>query len=193
MMNYCFVCLALYPDFYQIRIYLFHCNFTHRMAKLFLLLGGNLGDKAKIFKKARTRLEDELGKMIRHSSVYETEPWGFQSDDLFWNQVLVLETRLSPPDVLKITKTIEVELGRVRKAERYSSRMIDIDLLFYDDLVFHGSELELPHSRMIDRRFVLEPLAEIAPDMLHPVFRKTIIELLENCTDQLKVIKKETI
>jgi len=163
------------------------------MAKLFLLLGGNLGDKAKIFEKARTRLEDELGKIIRHSSVYETEPWGFQSDDLFWNQVIVLETRLSPSEVLKATKAIELELGRIRKAERYSSRMIDIDLLFYDELVFHGSELELPHSRMIDRRFVLEPLAEIAPDMLHPVFRKTIIELLENCTDQLKVIKKEAI
>ncbi|KAB2824842.1 MAG: 2-amino-4-hydroxy-6-hydroxymethyldihydropteridine diphosphokinase [Paludibacter sp.] len=157
------------------------------MASLFLLLGGNLGDKARNFSLARTRLEEELGEMAQCSPVYETEPWGFRSDYLFWNQVLRLETLLQPLEVLQKTKAIEKELGRVRKAERYSSRLIDIDLLFYDDLVLHEPSLELPHPRIIDRRFVLEPLAEIAPDLVHPVFRQSIIELLENCTYTLQV------
>ena len=161
------------------------------MASLFLLLGGNLGNKERIFASARIRLEEELGNIIQMSSVYETEPWGFQSEYLFWNQIILIETEWTPVQVLKKTKAIEQELGRVRKAERYSSRVIDIDLLFYDDLVFHEAQLELPHPRIIDRRFVLEPLAEIAPDMLHPVFRQTIIELLENCSDTLKVKKLE--
>ncbi len=159
------------------------------MARLFLLLGGNLGNKERIFTNARIRLEEELGQITQMSSVYETEPWGFQSDYLFWNQVILIETEQSPCEALKKTKAIEQELGRVRKAERYSSRLIDIDLLFYDDLVFHEPQLELPHPRIIDRRFVLEPLSEIAPNMLHPVFRQTIMELLENCSDTLRVKK----
>ncbi len=157
------------------------------MAKLFLLLGGNLGDKEQIFSTARKRLQKELGEVVQLSSVYETEPWGFKSEDLFWNQVVVIETGKSPEKVLQVTKAVEQELGRIRKAERYSSRLIDIDLLFYDDLVYHEPNLELPHPRMIDRRFVLEPLAEVAAHMVHPVFRQTIIELLENCTDHLAV------
>ncbi|MEN6453636.1 MAG: 2-amino-4-hydroxy-6-hydroxymethyldihydropteridine diphosphokinase [Prolixibacteraceae bacterium] len=159
------------------------------MARLFLLLGGNLGDKERTFAHARVRLEEELGNITQMSSVYETEPWGFRSDYLFWNQIILIETKWSPGEVLRKTKVIEQELGRVRKAERYSSRLIDIDLLFYDDLVFHEPQLELPHPRIIDRRFVLEPLAEIAPNMLHPVFRQTIMELLENCSDTLSVKK----
>jgi 2-amino-4-hydroxy-6-hydroxymethyldihydropteridine diphosphokinase len=159
------------------------------MARLFLLLGGNLGNKERIFKSARIRLEEELGKIIQMSSVYETEPWGFQSEYLFWNQVILIETGCPPVEVLKKTKAIEQELGRVRKTERYCSRLIDIDLLFYDDLVFHEPQLELPHPRIIDRRFVLEPLAEIVPNLLHPVFRQSIMELLENCSDTLQVKK----
>ena len=157
------------------------------MAKLFLLLGGNLGDKAQIFRTAQKRLEEELGSVLMTSSVYETEPWGFESEDLFWNQVLVIETSLMPEEVLVHTKSIELELGRVRKADRYSSRRIDIDLLFYDDLVLHRPKLELPHPRMIDRRFVLEPLAEIAAGFIHPVFKQSIISLLEECSDHLAV------
>lgn len=157
------------------------------MAKLFLLLGGNLGNKEQIFSDARTRLQEELGPIQELSSVYETEPWGFESEDLFWNQVVVIETQLDPVAVLKCTKAIELELGRIRKAARYTSRLIDIDLLFYDDLVFHEPNLELPHPRMIDRRFVLEPLTEVAADFVHPVFKQRIIDLLEDCSDELEV------
>lgn len=159
------------------------------MAKLFLLLGGNLGDKEHIFSTARIRLEKELGKITGMSSVFETEPWGFKSNDLFWNQVILIQTECLPLQVLKRTKAIEQELGRVRGGERYSSRPIDIDLLFYDELVLHEPALELPHPRIIDRRFVLEPLSEIAPDLIHPVFGQTIMELLENCSDILQVNK----
>ena len=157
------------------------------MAKLFLLLGGNLGDKKQIFETARTRLSEELGKIIQYSSIYETEPWGFKAGNFFWNQALIIATYIQPMEVLHRTKIIEQELGRKRGQERYSSRTIDIDLLFYDQLVSHKPKLELPHPRMIDRKFVLEPLAEIAPNWIHPVFLKTVVELLENCTDTLKV------
>ena len=98
--------------------------------------------------------------------------------EVITNQVVVIETKLTPVEVLKFTKSIELELGRIRKAARYTSRLIDIDLLFYDDLVFHEPDLELPHPRMIDRRFVLEPLAEVAADFIHPVFKQSIVGLL---------------
>ncbi len=157
------------------------------MARLFLLLGGNLGDKAQIFKSAEESLAKELGPVVQRSAIYETEPWGFECEDLFWNQVLVIETSLNPEEVLLHTKSIELQLGRVRKADRYTSRLIDIDLLFYDDLVMNEEKLVLPHPRMIDRRFVLIPLLEVAPDFVHPVFQKDIQALLDECSDKLEV------
>ncbi len=159
------------------------------MARLFLLLGGNMGNKRQLFEKALSRLGDELGEITQISSIYETEPWGFQSDDLFWNQVVVLNTGWSPEDILKKTQAIELELGRTRKAEQYVSRLIDIDLLFYNDLVLRNPYLELPHPRMVERRFVLEPLSEIAPNFIHPVFNQSIKTLLKNCSDPLQVMK----
>ena len=159
------------------------------MAKLFLLLGGNLGDKAKIFEDTRELLVERVGEIIESSSIYETEPWGFESSDLFWNQVLVIQTKLQPEEVLKNTRKIEEQIGRERKAERYVSRLIDIDLLFYDDVVLKTDELEIPHPRMSDRRFVLVPLSEITESKVHPVFGKTIAELLIECSDKLEVKK----
>ena len=157
------------------------------MAELFLLLGGNQGNKIQIFEDAVFRIDKSIGKIVKKSSIYETEPWGFKSNDYFWNQVLVVCTELSPEEVLQNTKRIEKELGRIRAKERYCSRIIDIDILFYDDLVLHSVDLELPHGRIIDRRFVLEPLAEVVPLFYHPVFKQTIAELLENCSDTLAV------
>jgi len=159
------------------------------MYRIFLLLGGNLGNKSVIFKESLNKLQKKLGKIVKKSSIYETEPWGFIAKDNFWNQALIIETSLSPKDVLKITKETETELGRLRGEKRYTSRTIDIDILFFGNLIISEQNLEIPHPRMINRRFVLVPLSEIAPDMIHPVFKKTIKELLEECTDILDVKK----
>ena len=161
------------------------------MNRLFLLLGGNLGNKSVIFKEAQNILQKKLGKIVKESSIYETEPWGFKTKENFWNQALIIETSLSSKEVLKITKKTETELGRIPGEKRYTSRTIDIDLLFFGNLIINEPNLEIPHPRMINRRFVLIPLNEIAPEWVHPVLKKTIKELLEECTDTLKVKKLE--
>src|SRR5512133_3771678 len=114
------------------------------MTMLYLLIGGNLGDKKKIFEEARELLSERIGKISALSSVYETEPWGFESDDIFWNQVLKMETELSPEEVLNKTQEIEQELGRIRKENRYHSRIIDIDILFYGDQIIEQEDLIVP-------------------------------------------------
>ncbi|MFY9152741.1 MAG: 2-amino-4-hydroxy-6-hydroxymethyldihydropteridine diphosphokinase [Prolixibacteraceae bacterium] len=159
------------------------------MSKLYLLLGGNLGDKRKIFSEALLLLGHRLGTITAQSAVYETEPWGFQSADLFWNQVIEIATILSPEEVLNQTQQIEHELGRIRKSIQYDSRLIDIDLLFYDDLILNRENLILPHPRIQERKFALVPLCEIAPNLIHPVFQKSCVQILEACNDPLKVEK----
>ncbi|HKJ41515.1 MAG TPA: 2-amino-4-hydroxy-6-hydroxymethyldihydropteridine diphosphokinase, partial [Sunxiuqinia sp.] len=128
------------------------------MSRLFLLLGGNLGNKKQVFANCLKLIQSRIGEIKTASSIYETEPWGFESDDLFWNQAILVETKLKPEQVLKETQQIEHELGRVRKQDQYVSRLMDVDLLLYDDVVLQTSTLELPHPRMAERRFVLAPL-----------------------------------
>lgn len=164
-------------------------NDHQNMAQFYLLLGGNLGDKKQLFAQSLEMIESAVGKIIAQSAVYETEPWGFESDNLFWNQVVVVETSLQPLRILEEIQQIERRLGRVRHAQQYVSRLIDLDLLFYDQLIFQHPDLEIPHPRIAERRFVLEPLAEIAPNLLHPVLNKTAAQLLAECPDQLAVTK----
>ncbi len=159
------------------------------MAKVFLGIGGNIGNKRTNFHNVYGLIEKRVGTIVCKSSVYETPPWGFQADDNFWNQVLIVETNLKPGEVLNQIHDIESALGRERGKEQFSSREMDIDILYYDDLFMETETLIIPHPQIHKRMFVLVPLNEIAPDFKHPLFRLTTIQMLKNCKDK-SVIKK---
>ncbi len=159
------------------------------MHKVFLGIGGNIGDKQKNFEDVYPIIESKLGKIINASSIYETPPWGFQSDDTFWNSVVEIEYPDSPEQLLDDIHEIEKQFGRKRESENYSSRPMDIDILYFDDLYMETETLIIPHRRMHLRKFVLVPLNQIAPNLKHPLLRLTSLEMLENCKDE-SIIKK---
>ena len=161
------------------------------MHSVVILLGSNQGNSKGLIFKAKQLLQAKLGKCVIASSIYESEAWGFQADTAFLNQVIVIETRLKPHEILQISLGIEKELGRIRNTEAYSSRTMDVDLLFYDDLIIEDANLQIPHPRLHLRRFTLAPLYEVLPDFLHPKIKKTMRELFESCTDKLNPIKLE--
>lgn len=157
------------------------------MNKVALLIGGNQGNRQSLIVQATEQIRERIGSVVALSRVYETEPWGDFEDppQSFLNRGLLVETPLGPLEVLREGQGIERELGRRRDIKNtndtnrlYHSRPMDIDLIFYDDLVMDTPELTLPHPRMHLRRFVLEPLAEIMPEYQHPVFHKTVNQLL---------------
>lgn len=153
------------------------------MPFVYLILGGNKGNRTKIIAKAIDLVTSHIGRKKAISGLYESESWGFKSEP-FVNQIVKIETLLSPDDVLKCSQQIENQLGRIRKPGGYVARTIDIDLLYYDSLVIHTADLIIPHPKIADRRFVLLPLTEIAPDFQDPVTRMTVAEMLENCSDK---------
>jgi 2-amino-4-hydroxy-6-hydroxymethyldihydropteridine diphosphokinase len=158
------------------------------MNEVFLGIGTNLGNRERNLTEALVMLGESAGRILATSSVYETEPWGFESEEGFLNMVVKVITSLTPQDLLKSTMSIELVLGRIRDEMQYSSRVIDIDILFYGDQVTDDVNLKIPHPRIAERRFVLIPLCEIVPDLIHPVFKETISSLLESCTDTCQVI-----
>jgi 2-amino-4-hydroxy-6-hydroxymethyldihydropteridine diphosphokinase len=157
------------------------------MKMVFLSLGSNMGDRLKNLSWAVSLIERDIGDIIVCSSVYETEPWGFQSEEQFLNQVLKVETTDQLSEVLKKINALEVFMGRVRKTETYTSRIIDIDILFCDDMIVNRKSLVIPHPRLHLRNFTLVPLVEIAGEFIHPVFRENLIALATKCTDMKKV------
>ncbi len=148
------------------------------MTKIYLALGSNLGDREKNLAAARDRL-----RPLRASSIYETEPRDLINQPWFLNQVIEAETDLDPAELLAHIKQIEHDLGRQPTMPK-GPRVIDIDILFFGGAIVHSTDLEIPHPRIAERRFVLDPLAEIAPNLRHPVTHETIAEMLSSVLDQ---------
>lgn len=157
------------------------------MAKVVLITGGNVGDAELTLGRAAQLVGEEIGRVESHSKIYRTKAWGFEAED-FRNQVLVVESELEPLALLDAVNDIERRLGRDRTAEqkvksatgaRYASRSIDIDILFYDDLVIESERLTLPHPRIAEREFVLEPLSEVVPGWQHPISGKSVQQMNE--------------
>jgi len=159
------------------------------MHKVFLGIGGNIGDKRENFKKVHQLINERLGHIVDSSSVYETPPWGFHSEDPFWNQVLIIETKLEAEEILWRINEIDEVFGRERDKEGYSSRKMDVDILYFNDEYYETPSLIIPHPKIPERKFVLVPLTEIAPDYKHPLRRLTNLQMLENCRDK-SLIKK---
>jgi 2-amino-4-hydroxy-6-hydroxymethyldihydropteridine diphosphokinase len=157
------------------------------MKSVFLGIGSNLGNREINMQQAIEHVGKRVGEVFRTSAIYETEPWGFQSDDAFLNMVIAVETQSNPHDLLSEILNIESSLGRVRNKVHYSSRIIDIDILLYEDVVLSEPDLTIPHALLHKRRFVLIPLCELASDLVHPVLKKTFRELLDACEDSSNV------
>ncbi|HBY02613.1 MAG TPA: 2-amino-4-hydroxy-6-hydroxymethyldihydropteridine diphosphokinase [Rikenellaceae bacterium] len=159
------------------------------MHKVYLLIGSNRGEKKILIEKAQERLGLLSVNPVLSSSFYESEPWGFESDEWFLNKAILIETELYPESLLRQILNIETDLGRVRGAQKegYESREIDIDILLYDNMVIESEILTIPHPRMHLRKFVLEPLMEINPDIIHPVLLISVKDLYLNCPDKSAV------
>ena len=153
---------------------------------VYLLLGANIGNPNKQLDDAKIEIEDRIGKITSSSSIYESEAWGVENQPVFLNQVIQVETELSANKVLNDILKIELLLGRIR-GQRWGSRIIDIDILYYNSDIIHSDELQVPHPYIQERNFTLIPLVEIAADYIHPIFKKSNKELLEESTDILKV------
>lgn len=150
----------------------------------FLLLGSNLGDRLANLQKSIDLLRLADITILRSSAIYESEPWGIREQPVFYNCVVEIATTRSADELLQLCLSIEIKMGRER-VRKWGERLIDIDILYFDQQILNHDELKLPHLGIPERRFTLVPLVEIAPNFIHPLFHKSQSELLEACPDQL--------
>ncbi len=156
---------------------------------IFILLGSNIEPRAEYINRATDLIGEHIGNVVLYSSLYETEAVGFHSETDFINTIVCCNTEMDEDGVLSSALSIENELGRSREGKGYSSRTIDIDILYFNEKIIDRDGLTIPHPRLHERRFTLLPLCEIAPEFVHPVFNKTNKVLLDECADMSKVIR----
>jgi 2-amino-4-hydroxy-6-hydroxymethyldihydropteridine diphosphokinase len=162
---------------------------TSNLQIVYLLLGSNLGNRKEILDKAIELLSQKVGVIASQSKDYETKPWGVTDQPDFLNLAIAIHTYLKPFEILEQTQSIENQLGRVRK-EKWGARLIDIDIMFYGSEIIEEPDLKVPHPLMQERDFALTPLSEIAPDFVHPVLAKTVLELREMLWVHLRAINQ---
>lgn len=153
-----------------------------------LSLGSNIGNRMQFLTLAKTAIQKKAGVILMYSNIYETEPWGVENQNFYLNQIISLYTKLSPELLLSNLQEIEINLGRER-AVHFGPRTIDIDILYYDNRIIDSENLKIPHPFIHKRRFILVPLSEILPQMVHPLLKKTNINLLEELKDDNKINK----
>lgn len=153
------------------------------MSKVYFSIGSNKGNRSGLINEAIDNIDLIIGKVILKSSIYETKSWGFNSNN-FYNICLLVESKLSPELILNKTLTIEKEMGRLKKTDQYSDRFIDIDILFFDNMIVNSKTLNIPHPRIQLRKFVLTPMLELTPDLIHPILNKSIRQLEIECVDK---------
>jgi len=159
---------------------------NRKIYQVFLLLGTNLGNRENNLKQAKALIAMNCGKIIQTSRVYETAAWGITNQPSFLNEVLQIEIETTPQVLIKKLLEIELQLGR-KRIVKMGPRLIDIDILLTDDLIIDEENLQVPHPRMHERKFVLLPLNEIANNIIHPIFKISIQELLLKCEDSLTI------
>jgi len=163
-------------------------NICYNMHSVFLLLGSNMGDRQLFIRQATEHIEVEISPVIKASALYETASWGKTDAPDYLNQVVLVQSDLAPREILKKVLNIEMVMGR-RREEKWGPRIIDIDILFYGEEIISEPGLQIPHPELHKRRFTLEPLAEIAPDLYHPILKKNILTLKSELIDDLHVKK----
>ena len=174
------ILILLLPCIIFINFQLFELN----MNRVFLSLGSNRGNRQEYLQTAVSALEKKAGKVLKASHIYETEPWKMNDGTNFLNQLILLETSLDSQQIMTLIIEMETSLGRIRSTSGYEPRTIDIDILFFNEEIIESESITVPHPLISERRFILEPLCELAPNYIHPLLKKSLKQLLADCPDK---------